>query len=280
MRFSVSSASFVPRHLATAFAWAKEAGFDGLELAILSGRWGPNPSHVLGLSHRCGIPVLSIHAPLLPPLGMNPHKRLQRTLTLAQELGGVLVTFHLPPPGNTTARHSLLASRGHGIPIAIENFSASKAVGPWSKLGSYDDYLRELRRFVEAGNFAVTFDTSHAGAIAGDPLPAYELLKDRIANIHLSDFIPRALPFGRSLLASYFVEHQVPGRGTLPLGEFLQRLGRDGYQGLVTVEANPWAMRVWSARRFKAALSHSLAFCRQHALAPAPGAIRQSSTLL
>lgn len=269
MKLSISSASFLPRRLATAFAWAKEAGFDGLELVILSGCWGPKPGEVLGLSRRHGIPILSIHAPLFPAPWTDPRKRLQRTLGLARDLGGILVTFHLPAKENSAARDMLMASKGQGIPIAIENSSLSKVEGAREKLISYDDHIRDVQRLVEDGGFAVTFDTTHAGAVAGDPLPAYELFRDRIANVHLSDFVPGSLRVGRSFFASYFVEHQVPGQGILPLGEFLQRLARDGYRGLVTMEANPLAMNVWSPRRFKAALSHSLAFCRRHVSAHA-----------
>jgi sugar phosphate isomerase/epimerase len=85
-----------------------------------------------------------------------------------------------------------------------------------------------------------------------------EELGDRLAHVHMAD--GSGVP-NRD-------EHLVPGRGTQPCGPVLEKLGADGYSGIVVLEVNTRRATTREARL--ADLSESLDFTRRHlAVAPA-----------
>ena len=57
-------------------------------------------------------------------------------------------------------------------------------------------------------------------------------------------------------------EHLVPGRGSQPCAEFLQRLAATGYPGMVVLEVN--TRRAVNRDERLAGLAQSLAFAREH----------------
>jgi sugar phosphate isomerase/epimerase len=72
---------------------------------------------------------------------------------------------------------------------------------------------------------------------------------DRLAHVHLADGT-----------GSRNDEHLVPGRGTQPCTELLERLARMGYGGVVVLEVN--TRRAGSHDERVADLAESLAFTR------------------
>ena len=62
-------------------------------------------------------------------------------------------------------------------------------------------------------------------------------------------------------------EHLVPGRGTQPCAELLERLAERGYDGLVVVEVN--TRKAESRADREADLAEALAFTRLNMAAPA-----------
>jgi sugar phosphate isomerase/epimerase len=51
---------------------------------------------------------------------------------------------------------------------------------------------------------------------------------DLLCNVHFSDAVG-------------YTEHLTPGKGALPLDDFLARLGKRGYRGYITLELEPGA---------------------------------------
>ena len=96
----MGTTSVLPRRLHDAFRLAAEAGFDGVEVMITSDRDTHDPRVISALSERFGMPVLSIHAPVLFfstfVFGRNPRVKLERSLTLAREVGATTVVVHPP----------------------------------------------------------------------------------------------------------------------------------------------------------------------------------------
>ena len=59
-------------------------------------------------------------------------------------------------------------------------------------------------------------------------------------------------------------EHRLPEDGHLPLGELLQRLVKDGYDGALTVEVGPEVLEAEDEARVRAHLRRAVQFCRSH----------------
>ena len=76
-----------------------------------------------------------------------------------------------------------------------------------------------------AGYPAVTLDTSHVGADRRDVFEFYDLVKDRLTHLHLSDST-----------TTRGDEHLPPGAGRLPLLDLGARMASDGFTGQVVLE--------------------------------------------
>jgi sugar phosphate isomerase/epimerase len=57
-------------------------------------------------------------------------------------------------------------------------------------------------------------------------------------------------------------EHLIPGRGSQPCAELLQRLAAQGYAGAIVIEAT--TRRAATREEREADLAEALAFCRTH----------------
>ena len=72
-----------------------------------------------------------------------------------------------------------------------------------------------------------TVDLSHAATSRTDAMAMVDRMGDRLAHVHLAD--------GRGSAKD---EHLVPGRGTQPCAELLERLALTGFDGHVVIEVN------------------------------------------
>ncbi len=113
-----------------------------------------------------------------------------------------------------------------GVVLALENH------GRLPGLSAEMDYL--CRRY-DSKSFRVTFDVANFLANnmdeSEDPLKAYEVLKDRIAHVHVKSFQAAPSETGRRLVGA------VAGEGYMvPLRQFMYRLQRDHYVGYCSLE--------------------------------------------
>ncbi|MGL1891578.1 MAG: sugar phosphate isomerase/epimerase [Spirochaetaceae bacterium] len=94
----------------------------------------------------------------------------------------------------------------------------------------------ELIKFLSENNCYMTYDTTHTATYNKSIIDEYNLFKNHIRNIHLSDF-------------SNGNEHKVLGHGVLPIKEFIQTLKDDNYLYPITLEydfENPTRNKVTS----------------------------------
>ena len=121
----------------------------------------------------------------------------------------------------------LKRARGVGARVAVENMPKSQAKRIFS--------IRRNRRCHRPEHLLglgdVTLDTSHVGASGVDLMEAYAKLADQLRHVHLSD---SDLSGGD--------QHRLPGKGTLPLKEFLAAIEGGGYPGAVSLELKPWPL--------------------------------------
>ena len=81
----------------------------------------------------------------------------------------------------------------------------------------------------DTGNFRVA-DTGC------DELAAYELLKDRIARVHLKDVRIGDFPEGERCVNGQAIKAVLTGSGVIPMQELITRMETDGYAGTYSVE--------------------------------------------
>jgi len=252
MQIILSTGCLYEYLLSDVFWIARSSGFDGIELLINRRNSSVETHHIQGLSVDYNMPILSLHSPFMVCDGWGGFwDSVHKSLDMALELSIPLVNFH--PPTGFILRHHLNSElseyiwiyrdilEGSGIVLTIENLPTLRFFRklfidrffPHLVNNAYD-----IAKFARENGVYVTFDTTHIGTMSVDLLDAYDVFKDRIANIHLSDYD------GRS-------QHLLPGKGHLPLEKLLMQVKRDRFEGIITLETNPAAME--SADKAKAA---------------------------
>jgi len=269
MIMSLSTACLYHLPLRATFRLAAEAGFEGIELVPALELWARGPRRVAAMAKEYGLDIYSVHQTILPvsPRG-GRSRRIVDAVEIALELGCPCVVIHGPwclRWGDRNAQRWLrtLEScqtrlKGSGTRLAIEN------------PGSYSDIdmhhvlspLPLLLSFAGRRDLDITFDTCHAGTAGLDLLDAYALIGDRLKNVHLSDLAMGTRPGGNHAMDTLFSHHQMPGEGVLPLAEFISRLKGDGFQGPLSLEVSPFALRFWSPTQLRQRLAEAVAFVR------------------
>jgi sugar phosphate isomerase/epimerase len=259
-KVSLSTASTYPESCATTFEMASRLGYDGVEVMVWTDPVSQDPDALQRLSDYYHLPVVAVHAPTLLVTqrvwGIDPWPKLERSCEVAAQVGAGTVVVH--PPFRWQREYAQrfeagireLASRT-GVRLAVENMF------PWRARG------RELQAYLPAWDPTdrdydhVTLDLSHTATAGSDALAMADALADRLAHVHLADGS-----------GSNKDEHLVPGRGTQPCAELLERLASRGWAGNVVVEVSTRRSRSRPER--EADLAQALAFARLN-LAPANG---------
>ena len=272
----LSTGSLYTYGLSRVFALAADVGFDGIEV-LVDHRWDSrHPAYLRRLSQEYGLPIAALHAPFVPDVPGWPSDqlgRLERTVSLAQDLGVPVVVTHLPyrvygvtwrwfgarsrrvffpvfwprrEPYYRLLRDGRLPEMESeaGVRIAVENMPDRRFLGLSLPLYWFNR-PEKLHRFPH-----LTLDTTHIGTWGWDLLQVYETLSNRVAHVHLSNFDGR--------------EHRSPLDGRLPLDALLRCLVNDGYDGVVSVECGPDALQADDEQACRDALDRALAFCRRH----------------
>ena len=168
------------------------------------------------LAERHGVPVIAVHAPCLAVTqrvwGADPIVRIRRSVAAAERLGATTVVLH--PPFRWQRRYAAqfadeVARAGEvaGVALAVENMFP--VVRGRVRTVPYEPGFDPT----EVGHRHYTLDLSHTAAAGDDALALLERMGAGLHHLHLADGSggPRD-------------EHLVPGRGTQPCAEVLQRL--------------------------------------------------------
>lgn len=271
----LSSGSLYTFDLDTVMTFARDAGFDGLELMVDFRRETHNLAHLRKLINRNRMPVMAVHSPFqrmkLQGWPTDPVAVIKKSVELAETLGAQTVVVHPPPrwfrlqgtvSGPQWSRKTTLplpfASTGElgrwlledlpafqesvAVKIAVENMPVRK-VGPLMLDSYHYPTPQQLRQFQY-----LTLDTTHVGTRHTDLLAFYRQIADKVAHVHLSNYNGH--------------EHQRLDDGVLPLAEFLRTLEADGYDGLVSVELGTHSLEASDDDKVRQHLQDTVAFCR------------------
>ncbi len=252
VKVTLSTSSVYTLGPAEGFEIADRLGYDGMEVMILG---DPNTQDAVVLAElvdRYEMPVYSVHAPTLlvtqRVYGNSPWDKIDKSIELAQVLGAEVIVLHPPFRWQKEYAESFVegvAEReaSSGLALAVENMY------PWRAGNEWQMYQPDWNP-VPVDYKNVTLDLSHAATARCDVLAMQADLGKRLRHVHLTD--------GSGSMKD---EHLIPGRGTQPCAEFLRRLGRSGYDGVVTVEVGT---RKLKGEARDAALRESLEFARTY----------------
>ncbi len=239
----------IPLSLKNSFIWANEFDFDGVELVMNSETLFKSKNSIKSLSEKYQVPIRSIHCPIVTMPFLWPIKYgVDNTFKYASFFNASLVVIHPPklkgyqiPEGQTLLNYlDQMKEKYPDIKITLENFENFNK--------DTERNLENLKKLLDEHAFNLTFDTTHIGFSNYDLFEAYNLLKDKIINIHFSNYQVHA-------------EHLPPYQGDLPLEKLLKQLKNDNYNGNITLEIlyNPFV----SNKRVKADVEKSIKFIRK-----------------
>ncbi|MFD6149209.1 sugar phosphate isomerase/epimerase family protein [Streptomyces sp. NPDC060243] len=257
-KVALSTASVYPESTATAFEIAARLGYDGVEVMVWTDPVSQDIDALRRLSDFHRVPVLAVHAPCLlitqRVWTTDPWTKLQRARSAAERLGASAVVVH--PPFRWQRQYARDFVDGiwrmaneTDVRFAVENMY------PWR--------YRERELLAYAPDWDVTHDDyrhftvdlSHTATARTDATAMIDRMGDRLAHVHLAD----GSGSGKD-------EHLVPGRGTQPCAETLERLAASGFAGHVVIEVN--TRRAMSNAEREADLAEALAYTRLHLAAP------------
>ncbi len=259
MPITLSTSAVWPESAAVAFEVAARLGYDGIELMVSSDPVSQDTATIQRLIDYHQIPVLSLHSPCLlvsqRVWGSEPWAKLVRSQIAAERLGAKVVVTH--PPFRWQRSYAKGFARGIAqmhdetdVLFAVENMFPQR--GPTGREVSVYSPSWSL---LDADYPYVTLDISHASVSRSDALELLDAYGDRLVHLHLSDGS-----------GSRNDEHLVPGRGSQPCGEVLDRLAASGYAGAVVLEVN--TRRAASHEDRVADLAEALHFARSRLPAP------------
>jgi sugar phosphate isomerase/epimerase len=260
----MSTSCVFPLSTDEAFRLARLTGYDGVEVMVTADRSTRDAGLLRAATTRWGLPVLSVHAPVLPvahfAFGRDQVDKLRRSAELALELGAATVVVHPPFAWQRSYAARFVEvvreiAESTGVTLAVENMFPLR-LGPVGL-----DPYRPGHDPSTVDVDAATLDFSHAAVAGRDALDLALALGPRLRHVHLTDGVVSPRPGG------VHDQHLVPGRGTQPVAEVLTHLARSGWSGTVAAEVHTRGdeeARVTSLRQ-------TLAFARRH-LATAPTA--------
>jgi sugar phosphate isomerase/epimerase len=257
-RIALSTASVYPESTSAAFEIAAGLGYDGVEVMVGMDPVSQDPAALRRLCDYHGLPIIAIHAPCLlitqRVWGSEPWLKLDRAREVAEEVEAGTVVVH--PPFRWQRDYARVFERGLArlgeetdVVFSVENMF------PWRAGGRVVQAYAPDWDVLDRDYPKVTLDLSHTATSQSDALELLDTLGDRVAHVHLADGSGSAKD-----------EHLIPGRGTQPCAEVLERLAGRGFAGAVVVEVNTRRSPNRELREFE--LTEALAFARLHFAAP------------
>lgn len=250
MRLYFSTGALYGLPVRLAAGMAARAGCDGVELVLDPLSLLVGPRFTGRELHRARMPVGALHPPLFGIPGWTRQPNAFRELgRWALALECPLIVMHPPRNDDLALRTAqfdlgLAALRqvvGDSVQLTVENvavFHPDKPPPPYV-------WPEKVAAFAEERGLGVTFDTTHAASAGLAPLEAYETLAAKVRHVHLSDFRTPCRLLDRPSLDTYCKHHQLPDEGETDLAALLRRLRSDRYDGGVTLELSPVALRAW-----------------------------------
>lgn len=217
------------------FQTLKKAGVDGVEILLpqfntVSDKELLNLKEVLETYH---MPVLSLHQ-RIRLFSKTKIDEVTELFHQAELLGAKIIVLHMSSVGRQLFDKKYIAKlhalqEKYRITIGFENREKQF----WNLNHKYGWDEESFPEFVKNAGFHMTLDTCHLAQSGGDIIEFFKKNKDRIVNIHISDYKHHLL---NNSLRPFRFKHLPLGKGKLPMKEFIDLLHKEDYRGLVTME--------------------------------------------
>lgn len=232
--FDKKSKIFHTRSHGYIFQSLKQSGVDGVELLIALHTSDNNIEDIKKILSKNQMTVLSIHQSLSNKRNISPGQ-IERLCQIANTFTSPIVVLHSETLGKKLLDTEFIVmlkslQKKYQISFGVENMTKNPFTSdPFIYRGK--DFSREIKK----SGLSITFDTTHLAQAGGDIIRFYLSNKERIINIHLSDY-------KKNWLNKYFIpqvySHLALGEGELPIEKFLTTLKKEKYHGFITMEIN------------------------------------------
>lgn len=218
-----------------AFSKLKASGMDGVELILPSFQKVSDEelAEVKQVLDNCSMKIFSVHQ-VIRLITKTRMAEIVELFHVADSLEAKVIVLHMSSAGKQIFNkdyiklvHSL--QKKYGIQVGFEN--RERFFGSFNKAHGW--HGGKFAQLMEENDFQITLDTTHLAQAGGDIIDFFEKNKDRIINIHLSDYRPH--PFNNTF-RPFRYKHLPLGKGVLPIEQFLKLLKNERYKGLVTME--------------------------------------------
>lgn len=213
----------------------KKAGVNGLELRVPNVLTDKNIQEIKNIVKKHELLVFSIHQSN-NNINNIPLSEIQRLCKIANNFSADIVTLHSDALGKNLFDNKFIfelkkLQKKHKITFGIENMPKS----PFSIFKTYTYHAGKFSSVINNTGLSMTFDITHLAQAGGNICEFYKNNKERIVNIHISDFKKSWL---NQILLLANQTHLPLDQGELPMEKFLKTLKRENYQGLITMEIN------------------------------------------
>jgi sugar phosphate isomerase/epimerase len=213
----------------------KSAGVNGIELTIPPIFTNEGLKKIREIVDRHDLKVHSIHQSDESALGIDLPE-IERLCSIANKLQTSTVVLHIDALKKGIFDNKFIEElknlqKKYVVKFGIENMPKS----PFTLGKSYAYKGSEFSSVVNKTGLSMTLDTTHLGQVNEDICDFYLKNKDKIINIHLSDY--KTAWLNRKLLLANDT-HLPIGRGELPIEDLLKLLRKEKYAGLITMEIN------------------------------------------
>jgi sugar phosphate isomerase/epimerase len=216
------------------FSELKKSGVDGLEIIALTNLSKETVQLVKGLIQKNNLKVHSIHQTTDAFLRITLSE-IERLCKIANDFSAKTIVLHINAfkenmSSKIFADNLKSLQKKHQVEFAVENvFRTPFTMDP--KTYKTNDFSQTVKKM----ELNMTFDTTHTGQTGENICKFYEINKERIINIHLSDY---KKDWQNKIFSLTKGTHLPLGQGELPIIDFLKLLKKENYQGVITMEIN------------------------------------------
>ncbi|MFA6918423.1 MAG: sugar phosphate isomerase/epimerase family protein [Candidatus Gracilibacteria bacterium] len=213
----------------------KETGVDGLELIIPPIFTDEDFKNIKKIADDHNLKVFSIHQSDDSAFNIE-FPEIERLSLIANKLQTNIVTLHVDSLKERIFDDKFIGElknlqKKYKVKFGIENMP--KSIFTLGK--SYTYKGDEFSSVVDKTGLSITLDTTHMGQVNEDICDFFTKNKDKIIDIHLSDY--KTTWLNRKLLLANDT-HLPLGKGELPITKFLKTLKEENYEGVITMEIN------------------------------------------
>lgn len=225
----------------------KEAGVNGIELLISSNTKDEDIQIIRKMLRELDIRIFSVHQSVSTLFNIRL-KEVSGLFQIANELSAEVVVVHISSIGDQIFDSGYIKSlknleNQYKIKIGIENMP----INPLWLFKTYTWREKDFCSVVDKDKFHITFDTTHLAQTGKDIISFYKNNKNRIVNIHISDYKKNFLNNPLMLTKG---THLPLGKGTLPIKQFLNVLKDHRYDSVITMEINGTLTELCTSARF------------------------------